>query len=175
MDNEDEDNVMSLESFFICEEYIVKTFTFGDLSQSLLCSNMSSTDPDLTGQIVWPAAILLSYFIYHIRDSLESITMLELGAGCGLGGFVSANYSNKVIITDGNEVVMRLLDRNNEFLHLDHVYTRKLIWADPHHIRSVIDDFGPIDVIIGADVILWPQHIEELLLTIRVFLSSRPK
>jgi Lysine methyltransferase len=77
---------------FVSEDYVVKKFTFGDLSQDLLCSNMSCTSHDLTGQIVWPAAILLSHFVYTFRENLHGGAVLELGAGCGLAGFVAANY-----------------------------------------------------------------------------------
>ena len=48
----------------------------------------NQTDHDLTGQIVWPASLLLSWFIHSKigRDSFENETVLELGAGCGLAG-----------------------------------------------------------------------------------------
>lgn len=63
----DPDDDCNLYGLFICEDYVEKFWTFADLKQPLLCSNMSSTDHDLTGQIVWPACVLLSWFIYHNR------------------------------------------------------------------------------------------------------------
>jgi hypothetical protein len=32
----------SLFDLFVCEDYLVKEYQFGDIKQSLLCSNMSS-------------------------------------------------------------------------------------------------------------------------------------
>ena len=62
------------------------------------------TDHDLTGQIVWPACVFLSWFVYTHQDLFRDRVVLELGAGCGLGGFVSAHYARSAFITDGNEV-----------------------------------------------------------------------
>ena len=59
--DDDEGDVMA--NLFICEEYVARKFTFWNCQQTLLCSNMSSTDHDLTGQIVWPASKSLSWFI----------------------------------------------------------------------------------------------------------------
>lgn len=39
-------------------------------------------------------------------------------------------------------------------------------------MKGLLDDFGPIDVIVGADVVLWPQHVEELLITIKLLLLA---
>jgi hypothetical protein len=66
--NDVEDSVSDEEegmfaNLFICEQYVVKNFSFWNRTQSLLCSNMSTTDHDLTGQIVWPASKNLSWFI----------------------------------------------------------------------------------------------------------------
>ena len=164
----------SLESLFICENYSPKTFTFGELRQPLLCSNMSCTAHDLTGQIVWPAALLLSHLVHSLRSSLSHCTVLELGAGCGLAGFVASNFCQRTCITDGNDIVMRLLHRNKEFLQAENVEVRRLVWGDIDRVEALLEELSTIDVVIGADVILWPQHIEELVLTIRVLLAANP-
>ena len=39
-------------------------------------------------------------------------------------------------------------------------------------MKGLLDDFGPIDVVVGADVVLWPQHVEELLTTIKLLLLA---
>lgn len=48
------------------------------------------TDHDLTGQIVWPAAKVLSWYIATNNDVFKNKVVLELGAGTGLAGFVAA-------------------------------------------------------------------------------------
>ena len=171
-DDDDEGNLYNL---FVCEDYVEKSWTFGELVQPLLCSNMSSTEYDLTGQIVWPACVLLSWFIYQNRELFRGQNVLELGAGCGLGGFVAAHYASKCIITDGNDIVCSLLDQNKVHLQTDHVQVSKLLWG----LRSeIIDCVGEDlahspDIIIGADVILWPNQIHALLTTIRWLLARK--
>lgn len=53
----------------------------------------ASTDHDLTGQIIWPSAIELAKFIINNSKDFEKKNVIELGAGVGLCGFVSANYA----------------------------------------------------------------------------------
>jgi predicted nicotinamide N-methyase len=165
----------NLYNLFVCEDYVEKTWRFGDVEQRLLCSNMSSTDHDLTGQIVWPACVLLSWFIYQNSDHFKGKKCLELGAGCGLAGFVAAKYAAQCTITDGNDIVCTLLARNKEHLAAPNVAIEKLLWG----IRSELDRVFPNDsdwpdAIIGADVILWPNQISQLLHTIRWLLIKRP-
>jgi len=171
-DDDDEGNLYNL---FVCEDYIEKSWMFGDLVQPLLCSNMSSTEYDLTGQIVWPACVLLSWFIYQNRDLFKDQIVLELGAGCGLGGFVAAHYAKKCIITDGNDIVCSLLDQNKAHLQTEHVQVAKLLWGLQEEIVNTVgDDLSQSpDVIIGADVILWPNQIHALLTTIRWLLARK--
>ena len=172
VEEEDEGNLYNL---FVCEDYVEKSWTFGDLVQPLLCSNMSSTEYDLTGQIVWPACVLLSWFVYQNKDLFDGKIVLELGAGCGLGGFVAAHYAKKCIITDGNDIVCNLLEKNKVHLKTEHVQVSKLLWGIQDEISgSVGDDLSQSpDVIIGADVILWPNQIHALLNTIRWLLARK--
>ena len=69
-DGGEEDSMFS--SLFVCEEYVEKYFSFWGVEQRLLCSNMSTTDHDLTGQIVWPASKSLSWFIAKNGNELFS-------------------------------------------------------------------------------------------------------
>jgi hypothetical protein len=174
-----------LYNLFVCEDYVVKTWQFGDLEMPLKCSNMSTTQHDLTGQIVWPACVLLSWYIYAQRETFKDAVVLELGAGCGLSGFVAAKYCRHSTITDGNEIVTSLLRQNKEFLSADNVTVEKLMWG----IKSEVERSVAIastdstvststssrypDFIIGADVILWPNMILPLLYTIRWLLAYK--
>lgn len=166
--DEESDEDMHLDLFFTCEDYVEKTWIFDDYIQRLFCSNMAVTAHDLTGQIVWPASEILSWFVARNKASFENKTVLELGAGCGLAGFVASNFCKKVIITDGNDVVLRLLNKNKDELNLsNNIFVDKLLWG----IKSEISQFGQEsnvpDVIIGADVILWPAYVLPLLLTVK--------
>lgn len=180
-DGGEEDSMFS--SLFVCEEYVEKYFSFWGVEQRLLCSNMSTTDHDLTGQIVWPASKSLSWFIAKNGNELFSgKNVIELGAGCGLAGFVCAQFCKYIAITDGNEVVLRLIKRNiEEKIAVSNCPSRnvlasKLIWGQ----KQAVEDFlaenkcPPPDIIIGADVILWPAYTRALLLTVRWLLSLKP-
>ena len=180
VDREEDEDGSDMYSLFVCEDYVEKSWVFGDLSQSLLCSNMSSTDHDLTGQIVWPACVLLSWFIYSNKTEFRYARVLELGAGCGLAGFVAANYASSCVITDGNDIVVKLLKKNQEFLAMENVTTDKLLWGEKASLEDALktsDDFQTIvsypDIVIGADVVLWPNQVMSLLCTIRWVLVAR--
>lgn len=179
-----EDDFLSLERLFVCEKYTEKTFNFDTgTAICLLCSNMSSTDHDLTGQIVWPASIALSWFIAMNRETLfRDKRVLELGAGCGLAGFLASQTSSRTMITDGNDVVLRLLDKNRKHLiesqglQEEACKVRKLIWGSALSIQEAYSDCEDEvpDVIIGADVILWPNYIPPLLQSLYMLLSMNP-
>ena len=170
-----------LSALFTCETYTEKTFDFGDIKQQLLCSRQTSTDFDLTGQIVWPASIILCWYLAHHRDLLRDKVVLELGAGCGLAGFFAANFNiQHSTITDGNEVVLRLLEQNKQFLLNKEfecgIEVRKLLWGIKEEIRAIYRNENTTNIptpniIIGADIILWPLSVLPLVHTLRWLLS----
>ena len=80
-----------LSSLFIDTDYQEITFTYNDFTQTLYALKASSTDFDLTGQIIWKAADILSkYILDHLGSNLfKDKTILELGAGPALCGLVT--------------------------------------------------------------------------------------
>lgn len=169
---EDEDSLYSL---FINEDYKAQTWTFQAEEITLLCSGSSSTDHDLTGQIVWPASIILAWFIHHNRISIFSnCRVLELGAGCGLGGFFAAKCGSDVTLTDGNNIVVKLLARNVDYMNLEKARSGRLWWGLPSEVQVYYDNILNFpEVIIGADIILWPDQVHSLLITLLYILSMR--
>lgn len=100
-------------------------------SLDLFCSQAASTDFDLTGQVLWPAAALLaSYLVAGESGKGEeereesssrgrflasaSSSACELGAGLGLSGLAAVAFSGlkRLVLTDGSDVVLRVLERN---------------------------------------------------------------
>lgn len=177
----DEENDLS--SLFTCETYVEKIFDFNDIQQPLLCSSSTCTDFDLTGQIVWPASIILCWYIAHHRHLFHDKVVIELGAGCGLGGFFATNFCQHTIITDGNDVVLRLLEQNKQFFvnkqiesntPVKPVEVKKLLWGIKEELRVIYrgpDSIATPNMIIGADIILWPLSVLPLVHTIRWLLS----
>ena len=102
-------------------------------SLDLLVSEAASTDFDLTGQVLWPAAALLAgYLVAGDGDgegggggkgsrksrgrslAARSRSACELGAGLGLSGLAAMAFSGlrRLVLTDGSDVVLRVLERN---------------------------------------------------------------
>lgn len=113
--------------------------------------------------------------------------MVELGAGTGLPGLVAAHYSRSVTITDGNDIVMDLVQQNvtafesrtskesdsnnNGSLSSScSVTASQLIWGQPAHVQALLNRLKHVDVIIAADVVQWPAVVEPLLHTVKALL-----
>ena len=181
-DNDDEGN--ALEKLFICEDYKsismeikgISTTTQNEIMAEtiLLNSTQACTDHDLTGQVIWPASILLATFLLCnndiiFKENVNNISLIELGAGCGLGSFLCASFCKEVIATDGNDVVVRLLEKTKATYQYDKVEVKKLMWG----IKSEIQSLNKYpNIIIGADVLLWPNYTRALLLTIKWLMQS---
>jgi len=63
------------------------------------------------GTTVWPASILLSDFILENAVRVQSSSMIELGAGLGIPGFVAAKLGATVVMTE-QEKLLGLLSEN---------------------------------------------------------------
>ncbi|KAH7837100.1 hypothetical protein Vadar_009494 [Vaccinium darrowii] len=84
VEEEEEDDTICLdESFFINDDYQLTTFKFGSQVLQLLCLQSASTDFDLTGQLVWPGAMLLNNYLSENPEVLRGRSVIELGSGVG--------------------------------------------------------------------------------------------
>lgn len=154
-------------SLFLNEEYVTVSVPFGDVEEEqedreageeeeqqqqqgggakragrfsldLLVSEAASTDFDLTGQVLWPAAALLAGFLVAGEDgdgdgrggeggagagkrksrgrahAARARSACELGAGLGLSGLAAVAFSGlrRLVLTEGSDVVLRVLERN---------------------------------------------------------------
>ncbi|XVF04827.1 hypothetical protein REPUB_Repub05bG0118800 [Reevesia pubescens] len=97
---EEEDDIVCLdESFFINDNYQLTNFTFGSHVLQLFCLQSASTDFDLTGQLVWPGAMLLNDYLSKNAEMLQGCSMIELGSGVDFTG-LSDFIGNLSICTD---------------------------------------------------------------------------
>ena len=81
---------------------------------------LCAADHDLTGQILWPAASLLATYVAAHPSILSGCSCaLELGAGLGLVGLLAAQ-SCPIVLTDHNDVVLRVLSRNAKLNQAQH-------------------------------------------------------
>lgn len=67
-----------------------------------------------TGLITWQAGTALAEWACEHSHRFRAKSVLELGAGTGLTGFVIAKICQpeRIILTDGNPIVLKLLDEN---------------------------------------------------------------
>ena len=172
---------------FVNDDYETVCYSVAGIEQPVLCSTASSTDYDLTGQVVWPVSVLLAHFVARVlrpRGDLEGARVVELGAGCGLPGLIAARAGARVTaLTDGSEIVCELLARqlDAERERRAAVGTRGdgelvaslLEWGDAAAAKALISRLGAAPrCILGADVVCWEVCISPLLRTIRTLLAA---
>ncbi|KAL5580317.1 hypothetical protein UlMin_012759 [Ulmus minor] len=158
---EEEEEIVCLdESFFINDDYKLTTFTFGSQVIELLCLQSASTDFDLTGQLVWPGAMLMNDYLSKNADVLHGRSVIELGSGVGITGILCSRFCHEVVLTDHNDEVLKILKKNVE-LHSSSVNhnccaglaVEKLEWGNSEQVSGILEKFSKgVDLILGADI-----------------------
>ncbi|VVA37559.1 PREDICTED: N-lysine methyltransferase [Prunus dulcis] len=180
-EGEEEDIVCLDESFFIDDNYQLTTFTFGSQVIELLCLQSASTDFDLTGQLVWPGAMLLNDYLSKNAELLQGCTVLELGSGVGITGILCSRFCSKVVLTDHNEEVLKILKKNIE-LHASSenskccsgLVAEKLEWGNSEQIGHILQTYSDgFDLILGADICFQQSSICLLFDTVEKLLRNR--
>ncbi|CAH8263766.1 unnamed protein product [Arabidopsis lyrata] len=158
--NQEEEEIVCLESFFINDDYQLTKFTFGSHVLELYCLQSASTDFDLTGQLVWPGAMLMNGYLSENADILQGCSVLELGSGVGITGVLCSKFCRKVIFTDHNDEVLKILKKNIE-LHghssgpnpSAELEAAKLEWGNSDHLGEILQKHNDgFDLILGADI-----------------------
>jgi predicted nicotinamide N-methyase len=69
-----------------------------------------------SGQYLWPAAAAMGQYLVDNWVTLQSSSILELGAGVGLAGLVASKLkgTKKVVLTDYDHGSLQLLNENTE-------------------------------------------------------------
>ncbi|GAB2229217.1 hypothetical protein Droror1_Dr00023354 [Drosera rotundifolia] len=191
VDEEDDDVVCLDRSFFIDDNYQLTTFEFGSQVIELYCLHSASTDFDLTGQLVWPGAMLLNDYLSKNAETLKGCSVIELGSGVGITGILCRRFCAKVVMTDHNDEVLKILKKNIE-LHASaedspcfaELYAQKLEWGDSDQINGVVRKYPEgFDLILGADIYILfynrlffqQSSIPPLFETVRQLLQMRGK
>jgi hypothetical protein len=197
--NDDNDGAFGLDDLFTCTDYATSVIEIplrsDDDSPTLLriplsYSPAASTDYDLTGQIIWPVSRLLAHAVAAANESQRQpsarsrpLRILELGAGTGLPALVAAVLApagSQVLLTDGNEVVLELLEQNVRNLRESEssilpagtsVAAQRLVWGNCEHLQQALTSLGgPVDLVLAADVVQWTAVVEPLLWTLQALL-----
>lgn len=126
-----------------------------------------------TGWLVWPVAIDLCNLLIKSPEVIYGKTVLEVGSGTGIVGLVCGILGTRLtILTDLTESlpICRCNVRENIQAHpsLKNVCVEELLWGDQTHMKRIHSLHGPVDVIIGSDVIYHQSEevLESLVSTI---------
>lgn len=179
---EEEEDIVCLDaSFFMNNDYQLTTFTFGSHEIELLCLQSASTDFDLTGQLVWPGALLMNNYLSRHAHLLQGCSIIELGSGVGITGILCSKFCHKVVLTDHNEEVLKILKKNIQ-LHASPeslgnsagLVAEKLEWGNSDQITQIIDKYsGGFDLILGADICFQQSSVPLLFKTAERLLQVR--
>lgn len=174
MENKEEDDFVCLdESFFVNDDYQLTTFKFGSQVLQLYCLQAASTDFDLTGQLVWPGAELLNDYLSKNADMLSGCSVIELGSGVGITGILCSRFCRKVLMTDHNEKVLKILKKNIELCDCSGLQAEKLEWGNSDQLNHILDENpGGFDLVLGADICFQQSSIPLLFDTVKQLLAA---
>ena len=96
------------------------------------------------GIVLWPAALALAHEV--ASRPFGGMRVLELGAGTGLPGIVSASLGARVVQTDRQEVAIFLCKKNAERNGVATIEHRAADW-------TAWEDEASYDCILGSDVL----------------------
>eukprot|EP00928_Gymnodinium_smaydae_P046618 TRINITY_DN31066_c0_g1_i1.p1 TRINITY_DN31066_c0_g1~~TRINITY_DN31066_c0_g1_i1.p1 ORF type:complete len:302 (-),score=49.00 TRINITY_DN31066_c0_g1_i1:55-960(-) len=138
------------------------------------CGRDASNDLDMTGDLVWPTAVIFCKFLCDRADLVQGRRVLDLGAGTGLVGLAAAQLGGHATLVDVPRV-MPLLEHNASLACNASEETRKtscapLWWGDQVQTKSLLDTHGPFDVVIGCEVIY--QHTPAVFDALRTTLQE---
>lgn len=123
----------------------------------------SSHFVDGIGGVIWDGSILLCYLLETIDVKiLQSLRILEVGAGAGLCGILAAKIGAEVILTDR---ATDLVEINVESARRSSPNPLKIsiIQLDWSAQNSYEHDFSDLDLILGAEVACLLQQQDYLL------------
>lgn len=173
IDNEDDGTICLGESFFVDRNYEIETFTFGSHILQLYCLHSASTDYDLTGQLVWPGAVLMNNYLSNNTEILEGKSIIELGSGIGITGILCSKFCHEIVLTDHNDEVLDIIKKNMELVSLSScensaiLSAEKLEWGNCNQIREIIEKHSSgFDLILGADICFQQSSVPLLFSTV---------
>jgi predicted nicotinamide N-methyase len=113
--------------------------------------------------------------LYEHRQFIKAKRILELGAGTGLPGIVSALCGAQVILSDSAKLphcldqCRKSVEANNL---VDRVKVIGLTWG--LFLSDIIKLKGQLDLIIGSDCFYDPGVFDDLLATVAYLLQTNP-
>lgn len=131
-----------------------------------------AADYDLTGQLVWPGAVLMNTYLSEHPETVKDHSIIELGSGVGITGILCSRFCKEVVLTDHNDEVLEIIKKNIEMQscsgNANAVLTaEKLEWGNYVHISNIIEKHpSGFDLILGADICFQQSSISCLFDTV---------
>jgi predicted nicotinamide N-methyase len=114
---------------------------------------------------IWPSAEAMTSFLKKEPNWIDKKQVLEIGAGIGIPSFTMAAYTSTLIISDYAPEAVALIEKNIQYLDLQHVKAMCLDWNHfPENIRA--------DTVLLSDINYAPEQFVPLLALIRKFLEQ---
>uniref|UniRef100_M1D381 Protein N-lysine methyltransferase METTL21A n=1 Tax=Solanum tuberosum TaxID=4113 RepID=M1D381_SOLTU len=144
-EEKEEDDIVCLdESFFINDDYQITDFTFGSHVLQLYCLQSSSTDFDLTGQLVWPGAVLMNDYLTQNANMLQGCSVIELGSGVGITGVLCSRFCRGVVMTDHNDEILKknikLQECSDDSMCCTELKAEKLEWGSSDQLNCILQE-----------------------------------
>lgn len=125
-----------------------------------------------TGAAVWNGANMAGWYMENTlgKDRIQGRRVLELGAGVGFASLVASSLgAQEVVITDGNEDVLKLADENILINVPEEkqssIRTARLRWNTDDELQFLNRE-NPFDYIFAADVTYLEKNRPDLISSI---------
>lgn len=130
-----------------------------------------AADYDLTGQLVWPGAVLLNNYLSENEEILRGCSVIELGSGVGITGMLCHRFCHEAVLTDHNEEVLKILEKNIKLniSSQSHAGLRSenLEWGNSVQLEKILQNHPEgFDLILGADICFQQSSIPLLFDTV---------
>ncbi|KAF7721182.1 Methyltransferase-like protein 23 [Apophysomyces ossiformis] len=154
----------------------VKRVSFSEHDKRLDIMVEEVLDPAY-GCYVWPSAIVMADYVWHVRHDFDNRTILEVGAGTSLPSLVLAKITSgsHFILSDTDAIlpVIRSELQLNDLKEGKRLQVRELLWGEmgtPPAVDRLVQDVEAegrkIDYVLGSDTFYDPADFEKLLMVI---------
>ena len=133
----------------------------------------SSTDPDLTGQIIWPGCTMLINYIDQNLNLFQNKKCIEIGAGIAICSLFVNKFSlpSLIIATDGSDIVCDLIKENSNLENCKDLISIELKWGNEES-KKIVEKYGQFDIVFGSEIAYNENCIDSLVETINILLSK---
>ena len=132
----------------------------------------SETDADLTGQIIWPGCKLFLTWIDNNLDFFQGKRVVEIGAGIAICSLFLSKFGEASLVTstDGNEIVVDLMNDNAKLSHCKNVSCETMKWG-LDTAKEFKERHGTFDIVMGSEIAYNENCIDPLIETIKELLD----